>query len=237
LVDTELTVRGGRAVRVYPRTLPDLFVNDEIRVTGRLADVGRGPLVFTVQGRFRGEPVRHTIRVNLPRRTRRPWVGKLWAQSRVDHLLEQNALDGSDPERQNEIIDLSLAYNFVTPFTAFLAIPKNEATGEAANMLASARARKKQLLEKHRDAQAVHFSGGDSESEAEAVHESTDLLMSPQSSFDEGVEEIVVTGSRVGHHGAGCASCTVGATGSGSWPWGWTLAVLGAVVLLRRRRR
>src|SRR6185369_11681965 len=36
LVDVSLEVSGGAVGRVYPPTLPDLFVDDEIRISGRL---------------------------------------------------------------------------------------------------------------------------------------------------------------------------------------------------------
>ncbi|MGD0796171.1 MAG: VIT and VWA domain-containing protein [Acidobacteriaceae bacterium] len=49
---------------------------------------------------------------------------RLWAQARVDALLEQIARDGETSEAIDEIIRLSRRYKFVTPYTSFLAVPR-----------------------------------------------------------------------------------------------------------------
>jgi Ca-activated chloride channel family protein len=49
---------------------------------------------------------------------------RLWAQARVDVLLEQIARDGETNEAIDEIIRLSRRYKFVTPYTSFLAVPR-----------------------------------------------------------------------------------------------------------------
>jgi Ca-activated chloride channel family protein len=120
LVDISVEVDGAQAVRLYPRSLPDLFTDDELVVTGRLR--GTGTAKFTIKGRLAGKPVAFTRSVELGKAPARPWVGRLWAQARVDHLLEELALGAKEPEMMNEVVELALAYNFVTPYTAFLAI-------------------------------------------------------------------------------------------------------------------
>ncbi len=53
---------------------------------------------------------------DLPRR---------WARARVDHLLALIEAEGEKREWIDEIIALSKRYNFVTPYTAFLAAPRS----------------------------------------------------------------------------------------------------------------
>lgn len=53
---------------------------------------------------------------DLPRR---------WARARVDHLLALIEAEGERREWVDEIIALSKRYNFVTPYTAFLAAPRS----------------------------------------------------------------------------------------------------------------
>ena len=48
------------------------------------------------------------------------------------------------------MIDLALAYNFATPYTAFLAIPASELDWQSAHALAGARAYKAELLKGNR---------------------------------------------------------------------------------------
>jgi hypothetical protein len=81
-----------------------------------------------------------------------------WAKSRVDDLLEEMALHGETDELKNEAVELALAYNFVTPYTALLAIPASELTDAAKDMLDGARAAKKKLREAHPDAAALSRS-------------------------------------------------------------------------------
>ncbi|MFT3699238.1 MAG: VIT and VWA domain-containing protein [Kofleriaceae bacterium] len=124
LVDVSVNVDGANATRMYPRTLPDLFAEDELRVSGRLR--GRGPVTFTIKGKLAGKPVTYTRKVDVGRGDEAPWTASLWAASRIDHLLEEIALDGTKSEYKDEVLQLSLAYNFLTPYTSFLAIPESE---------------------------------------------------------------------------------------------------------------
>ena len=54
-----------------------------------------------------------------------PQLPRLWAQARVNALLEQIARDGETREAIDEIIRLSRRYKFVTPYTSFLAVPRS----------------------------------------------------------------------------------------------------------------
>ena len=54
-----------------------------------------------------------------------PQLPRLWAQARVNALLDQIAKDGETREAVDEIIELSRKYKFVTPYTSFLAAPRS----------------------------------------------------------------------------------------------------------------
>ncbi len=148
LVDISVDVEGAQAVRLYPRSMPDLFALDELVVTGRLR--GTGTAKFVIKGTLGGKQVTFTKAVDVAHAAFRPWVGRLWAQARVDHLLEEIALGAKQPEYQNEVLDLALAYNFVTPYTAFLAIPESE-MGNERNTIEQERERKRKLMESNPD--------------------------------------------------------------------------------------
>jgi len=152
LVDISIDVDGAQATRLYPRTLPDLFSEDELVIAGRLR--GTGSAKFTIKGRLEGKPVTFTKTVNLGKAPAKRWVGGLWAKSRIEHLQEELALNGNQPELKNEMIELALAYNFVTPYTAFLAIPESE-LGEMAGTVAAAREHKAKILASHQDAASL----------------------------------------------------------------------------------
>ncbi|HEU0031477.1 MAG TPA: VIT and VWA domain-containing protein [Kofleriaceae bacterium] len=254
LVDVSIDVEGAQAVRVYPRTLPDLFAQDELLVTGRLR--GTGPAKFIFHGKLSGKPVTFTRTVDISKAPARPWVGRLWAQSRVDHLLEEISLGSSAPELMNEVLELALAYNFVTPYTAFLAIPESElaASSERATVEA-ARERKKKIMADNGDAAALDAL--ESKAGGEVVQVQGTAPTIDPGSYSRNIPTGRTFGSTLGaqndSYGAededssskrspgqvtsktrGCAGCASDARG-GSMTGLLVLGVL--AVLLRRRRR
>ena len=82
-------------------------------------------------------------------------MARQWAGARVDDLLDEIALGGDQPELQGEVLDLALAYNFATPYTAFLAIPESELDWQSAHTLSGARAYKADILRRKPDAARV----------------------------------------------------------------------------------
>lgn len=156
LLDVSVEVSGARLHDGYPRTLPDLASGDELVFAGRL--VGSGPVEVKVRGRMNDRPVSYQTRVTLPAQVARPFVGQLWARARVEDLLEEIALSGEQDELKNEVINLALAYNLVTRYTAFLAVPESELTESARDTLAGARERKRAVYEAHKDAVALSRS-------------------------------------------------------------------------------
>jgi Ca-activated chloride channel family protein len=148
LVDVAVTVDGANATRMYPRTLPDLFAEDELLVSGRLR--GTGSVKFKISGKLAGKQVEYTRTVDVGKAHPEPWTAPLWAASRIDHLLEELALDASKTEYKDEVLELSLAYNFLTPYTAFLAVPESE-LGTMHDTVTAARERKRKIMSDNRD--------------------------------------------------------------------------------------
>jgi hypothetical protein len=148
LVDVNVTVDGANATRMYPRTLPDLFAEDELRISGRLR--GAGSVKFKITGKLAGKQVEYVKTVDLGKAQAEPWTASLWAESRIDHLLEEIALDASKAEYKDEVLELSLAYNFLTPYTAFLAVPESE-LGAMHDTVTAARERKAKILANNQD--------------------------------------------------------------------------------------
>jgi Ca-activated chloride channel family protein len=53
-----------------------------------------------------------------------PGLPRLWAQARVNALLEEIARNGETDAAVDEIIRLARKYKFITPYTSFLAVPR-----------------------------------------------------------------------------------------------------------------
>jgi Ca-activated chloride channel homolog len=146
LIDVSLESQNGRVSASYPRALPDLFNQDELLITGRLR--GKDKVEITLNGMRDNKRVSYRTEVALADEMPRPWVARLWAKSRIEDLLDEISLNGASQELSNEVTELALAYNFVTPYTSFLAIPASEVDAVSASELSSARARKQEVMKR-----------------------------------------------------------------------------------------
>lgn len=219
LVDIFVEVEGAHATRLYPRSLPDLFAEDELLVTGRLR--GTGTAKFIIKGKLAGKQVSFERTVDIAKTAPRPWVGSLWAQSRVDHLLEEVALGSQDGELKKEVLELALAYNFITPYTAFLAIPESE-LGNMKQTLDDARAEKQDVLDKHLDAKQLRNLPAPSRQYAAADMDGDDA--------ESSVEGSPINASSEVQRKRGCAGC------ASSGPEGGLLLIAFALLIVRKRR-
>ena len=71
------------------------------------------------------QPFEFQAKVNLPGKSlEHTELPRLWAQARVQALLEQIERDGETQAAVDEIIRLARKYKFVTPYTSFLAVPR-----------------------------------------------------------------------------------------------------------------
>jgi Ca-activated chloride channel homolog len=85
----------------------------------------RQNVAMNVQGVNDGQPFDLHTKVNLPAESlEHVELPRLWAQARVQALLEQIERDGETQAAVDEIIRLARKYKFVTPYTSFLAVPR-----------------------------------------------------------------------------------------------------------------
>ncbi len=84
------------------------------------------PLTLTAHAIREGVPLTVSATTPLPAvDLTHPQLPRLWAQARVDALLDQIDRDGETSAAIDEIIRLSRRYKFVTPYTSFLAVPRS----------------------------------------------------------------------------------------------------------------
>lgn len=83
-------------------------------------------VTFTARADREGAPLHASTSTDLPaEELDHPQLPRLWAQARVDALLDQIAREGETRAAIDEIIELSRRYKFVTPYTSFLAVPRS----------------------------------------------------------------------------------------------------------------
>ena len=110
---------GISASDAYPFPLPDLFAGEQLVVTGRYRS-GADTSV-TVFGDINGESVRYVYpNQKLVNAGGEPFIARLWATRKVGVLLDEIRRSGPNPELIDAIVDLSLQYGIVTPYTSYL---------------------------------------------------------------------------------------------------------------------
>jgi Ca-activated chloride channel family protein len=104
---------------VYPYPLPDLFAGTQLVVVGRYHD--GGDTTLTLQGDVNGEAQSFRYdEVSFQRQGGDEFIARLWATRKIGYLLQQIRLHGEEKELVNEIVDLSVRYGIITPYTSFL---------------------------------------------------------------------------------------------------------------------
>lgn len=108
---------------VYPNPLQNLYIGQQMIVSGRYTEAG--PLTVTLTGRAFNQPVTYNYdfnRIDTPD-VRYQFLTKIWAKQKIENLLVQYySLDPLSPEAialKQQIINLSIAYGVISPFTSF----------------------------------------------------------------------------------------------------------------------
>jgi Ca-activated chloride channel family protein len=108
---------------VYPYPLPDLFAGTQLILTGRYRKSGsvRVTLTGEVDGETRQFKYEGTFRTgggNADVNVR--FIPRLWATRKIGYLLRQIRLYGERDEWVDAIVNLSVRYGIITPYTSFL---------------------------------------------------------------------------------------------------------------------
>lgn len=132
LAKTGQTPLGNLHLTVSPQAGVEKVygLDDSVFDGGQTAWVGQygKPLKsaqFHVEGQHHGVIVQTETKAELPAQAlEHDQLPRLWAGARVKALLDQIDRDGETEAAIQEIIRLARKYNFVTPYTSFLAAPR-----------------------------------------------------------------------------------------------------------------
>ena len=120
LTDLDLDFGDVVANRTYPSVTPDVYKGQRLVMVGRYR--GNGPTTLTVSGEIGEQRKELELDITFPERdTEHPWVARLWAKRRAEHLLSQIRMYGETPEQKDEVVSLSTSYGFATPYTSLVA--------------------------------------------------------------------------------------------------------------------
>ncbi|HEX5500058.1 MAG TPA: hypothetical protein VFX03_12560, partial [Thermomicrobiales bacterium] len=139
LSDVQLAVDGVTVSDLYPRPVPDLFAGSQLVVLGRYD--GGGPATVTLSGTVDGTGRAYRFDdQSFVASGGESFLPRLWATRKVGYLLDQIRLNGENDELIDEIVDLSIRYGIVTPYTSYLVTAPDVLT-EAGRDAAVAQAR------------------------------------------------------------------------------------------------
>ena len=119
LADLALDLGDIRASDIYPYPLPDLFAGSQLVVVGRYREGGE--TTVTLSGEVNGqEQIFQYEDVRLRQDGGEAFIARLWATRKIGYLLQQVRLHGEEKELIDEIVNLSVRYGIITPYTSFL---------------------------------------------------------------------------------------------------------------------
>lgn len=119
LANVSLDVDGVTVEQTYPVELTDLFAGTQMVVAGRYRQ--GGPATITLSGDVNGEPQAFVYEdVTFRESGGEAFIPRLWATRAIGHLLQQIRLHGENSELVQSIVDLSIRYGVITPYTSFL---------------------------------------------------------------------------------------------------------------------
>jgi len=119
LADVELDFGDLRVEDTYPYPLPDLFAGTQLVVVGRYREGGRTDVVL--RGHVNGQEqefVYEDLRFSVS--GGEDFIPRLWATRKIGYLLNEIRLHGEGRETVDQIVELSVRYGIMTPYTSFL---------------------------------------------------------------------------------------------------------------------
>lgn len=103
---------------VYPEPLPDLFAGEQLIVVGRYR--GNGPARIRLTGEVEGRRQEFIGEGTFRAEGGDEFIPRLWAARKIGYLLTQIRLYGEQQEWVDAVVELSLRYGIITPYTSFL---------------------------------------------------------------------------------------------------------------------
>jgi Ca-activated chloride channel homolog len=113
----------------YPKATSDLFWGSQLLQVGLYKN--SGTFNITLKGKLIKDSVSYVQTVNFSDTVGgHRFVPRLWAKSKIDYILRYIEAYGESEELVNQITDLSLRFQILTPYTAMYVDPTDPGTGD-----------------------------------------------------------------------------------------------------------
>jgi Ca-activated chloride channel family protein len=123
LLNPQMNIDPSIIVETYPDPIPNLYLGQQLVMTGRYCTADSVTVVFS--GEAFGIYQEYTYGINLADSNiiQYQFLTKLWAKQKMEDLyIEYFTYPPNSPEAEeikNEIIDISICYNVISPFTNY----------------------------------------------------------------------------------------------------------------------
>lgn len=183
LADVAIDVSGVEVSDLYPTPIPDLFAGSQLVALGRYD--GSGPATLTLRGEVNGKEQEYAYPVTFAGSGGNDVLPRLWATRKIGYLLNQIRLHGENPELVDAIVDLSLEFGIVTPYTSYL-ITEEDIHSRASRDRAAAEA-----VSRINAAPASGAAAVDQAQEVQAMADAAMPAAAPTATFVTGTGETV----------------------------------------------
>ncbi|MEJ2563003.1 MAG: hypothetical protein P8Z42_09960, partial [Anaerolineales bacterium] len=172
---------------LYPDPLPDLFAGSQLVLVGRYKHSGGGSI--ELHGSVEGREVTYVYEDHTFRSSGGPdFLPRLWATRKIGALLNQVRLQGPNEEIVDQIVQLSIRYGIVTPYTSYLVTEPQMLGAEAQEDIAT-----NALEEMESEPAAVSGEGAFERAAAEGEYKDADVPLAPD---EEAGDVVRIAGSR-----------------------------------------
>jgi len=123
LINTEMEINPPVLTQIFPDPLENLYLGQQLIITGRYQEAV--PVEVTFSGQAFGQPQSYQYTVDLADTSIATYqfLTKVWAKEKMKNLfILYLTYDEESPEAEeikNEIIDISICYNVISPFTSY----------------------------------------------------------------------------------------------------------------------
>ena len=124
LSDITIDFGGLNQWDCYPKMIPDLFWGNQTLILGLYSNGGSFDVKLQAHTFKDSIELKQTITFSDSAGGHRA-VPRLWAQAKIQFLLEQIEIYGENQELVDQIVELSIRFGILTPYTALYADPNN----------------------------------------------------------------------------------------------------------------
>ncbi|MCS6836560.1 MAG: VIT domain-containing protein [Anaerolineae bacterium] len=121
MTDASLRFEGVTAELLYPRSLGALYAGEQVTVVGRYRNPSaQARVILSGEQDGQEQTIVYDDLVFDDRAGGAEFIARLWATRRIGDLLNSIRLHGESQELVNSVVELSIRYGIITPYTSFL---------------------------------------------------------------------------------------------------------------------